>query len=173
MTALRVETRGQEKWGPGGGRQTQGYSIPTEELEPFSRANPGPRPRKARHWRLGWPEPAGLEHRDDFKGVAALGTFQGVDRPATMDAKAAGVPGAQLLGKVPTEPSLGHNRLQDLMLKETREDVRIDFAHRARTPVGSPNLRDSTGSPRAVKDTRHARYPTAWLKRPLVSASNQ
>ena len=37
------ETRGREKWGPGGGRQTQGYSIPTEKLEPFSRANPGPR----------------------------------------------------------------------------------------------------------------------------------
>ena len=30
-----------------------------------------------------------------------------------------------------TETTLGHHRLQDLMLKEVREDFSVDFAHRA------------------------------------------
>ena len=69
------------------------------------------------------------------------GTVVALDGPATMDAEAARVPSAQLLGKVVTETTLGHHRLQDLMLKEVREDFSVDFAHRAHTPVGRPSLR--------------------------------
>lgn len=66
-------------------------------------------------------------------------TLVGLDGPAAIDAKAAGVPGAQLLGKVPTQTALLDHHLQDLMLKQTSEDLRIHCAHRLRAAVGCPS----------------------------------
>ena len=81
-----------EKWGPGGQRQTQGYSTPTEELRPFSQAHPGPRPRRARHWRLGWPEPAGARAKPGsvrvLEGRVGVGERVGA---APLDPAAGGV----------------------------------------------------------------------------------
>jgi len=67
------------------------------------------------------------------------GTLVGLDGPAAIDAKAAGVPGAQLLGKVPTQTALLDHHLQDLMLKKASEDLRIHFAHRLRAALGCPS----------------------------------